>query len=465
MKEQNLLFVYGVAPVVFAALMLFACDDGAVVIGPGPGFPGSPTAVASADPITGDSPLTVTLSAAGSSDPDGTIVRWQWDFENDGTYDWSSTTSGTITHEYPAGEYTAKLLVTDDSGKSAIATVEGIFSNPWMFETVASWKHDSGYSPEYSFVFINPVSSMPCVVYGIYYNGAYKGLAYASKDDSGNWQSYEYDLPLKEMTEPVVFGDGSIGLGVQTTEVSGNIGFLERSAAGVWSLNRIDSVTNPGVTRIQLAYDTGGDIYLMYSRGGSSYNVAVYSDSVWTLNEAGNDVFALAGVRAFTCFEGSIYTASLESGNILTIYNSNQSDRHVDTRININGLFLSAKLQDIEGILMLFESEIYPSRLTCWRKSSNEWTMTDLTGIIRDNEFPRSGLYQLYAFKNGSAVSLAFTTSTWVGYIGDITNPDLERFAYGSAPISVHAAYGDDHKTYVCYSGNSNKEVILATKK
>jgi PKD repeat protein len=58
-----------------------------------------------------------------SYDPDGTIVLWQWDFEGDGTYDHSNTTSGNHTHVYTEeGHYTAVLRVTDDRGAVGIAT-------------------------------------------------------------------------------------------------------------------------------------------------------------------------------------------------------------------------------------------------------------------------------------------------------------------------------------------------------
>jgi PKD repeat protein len=58
-----------------------------------------------------------------SYDPDGTIVLWQWDFEGDGSYDFSNTTHGNHTHVYPdEGQYTAILRVTDDRGAVGIAT-------------------------------------------------------------------------------------------------------------------------------------------------------------------------------------------------------------------------------------------------------------------------------------------------------------------------------------------------------
>jgi len=58
----------------------------------------------------------ITFNASGSYDPDGTIVLYEWDFDGDGVYDASSTTS-TITHVW-GDDYsgTISLRVTDNDG-------------------------------------------------------------------------------------------------------------------------------------------------------------------------------------------------------------------------------------------------------------------------------------------------------------------------------------------------------------
>jgi subtilisin family serine protease len=76
----------------------------------------SPTAViADPGPVAADQPAT--LSAAGSTDADGTITGYAWDF-GDGT-----TASGpTPTHTWTwAGSYTVRLTVTDDDGAASVA--------------------------------------------------------------------------------------------------------------------------------------------------------------------------------------------------------------------------------------------------------------------------------------------------------------------------------------------------------
>ncbi|MFC1858325.1 PKD domain-containing protein, partial [Thermodesulfobacteriota bacterium] len=77
-----------------------------------------PSASASASPEEGKPPLSVGLSGSGT-DPDGSIVLFEWDFDGDGTYDWHSVSGGNTTHNYDAsGFYNARFRVTDNDGNT-----------------------------------------------------------------------------------------------------------------------------------------------------------------------------------------------------------------------------------------------------------------------------------------------------------------------------------------------------------
>ncbi len=80
----------------------------------------APTAVVSATPTSGVAPLAVNFSSAGSSDPDpGDSISFAWDFDGNGTVD---STDPNPTFSYTGnGVFTARLTVTDSSGKTAIA--------------------------------------------------------------------------------------------------------------------------------------------------------------------------------------------------------------------------------------------------------------------------------------------------------------------------------------------------------
>ncbi len=76
----------------------------------------------SATPSTGKAPLTVTLSAA-ASDPDGTDIRYEWDFDGNGIYD-AETVSNPVTYIYNSpGNYPVRLRVTDSDGSTATGEV------------------------------------------------------------------------------------------------------------------------------------------------------------------------------------------------------------------------------------------------------------------------------------------------------------------------------------------------------
>lgn len=90
------------------------------VIRPAP--PGSPSVEASANPGSGNAPLQVSLN--GSATDDGSIVLWEWDFDGDGTFDYSSTTSPATNFTYVnGGVFAATLRATDNDGLTGIDTV------------------------------------------------------------------------------------------------------------------------------------------------------------------------------------------------------------------------------------------------------------------------------------------------------------------------------------------------------
>lgn len=82
----------------------------------------APVAQASADRDAGSVPLAVQFSSDGSVDADpGDALTFAWDFDSDGTTD---SMEANPAHTYAdAGNYTAKLTVTDSTGKTGVANV------------------------------------------------------------------------------------------------------------------------------------------------------------------------------------------------------------------------------------------------------------------------------------------------------------------------------------------------------
>lgn len=78
----------------------------------------APSATVSGNPTSGPLPLRVSFSGAGSSDPDGDAITYQWNFGDGASANTGATNN--VTHDYTvAGTYTASLTVQDANGASS----------------------------------------------------------------------------------------------------------------------------------------------------------------------------------------------------------------------------------------------------------------------------------------------------------------------------------------------------------
>lgn len=108
-----------------------------------------PIAISNADVVSGSAPLMVTFDSIGSTDPDGAILSYAWDFG-----DGDSSTEETIIHTYTSvGSFTASMTVTDNLGATAsssntITVTEsnaGCISNCMSVDNIAlSYKSKKG---------------------------------------------------------------------------------------------------------------------------------------------------------------------------------------------------------------------------------------------------------------------------------------------------------------------------------
>jgi PKD repeat protein len=89
----------------------------------------SPPVARANGPYNGTEGASIQFSSSGSSDPDGTIASYAWDFG-----DGNTSSAANPTHTYvAAGTYTVSLRVTDNAGDSAMdttaATIEAVVVN------------------------------------------------------------------------------------------------------------------------------------------------------------------------------------------------------------------------------------------------------------------------------------------------------------------------------------------------
>lgn len=128
-----------------------------------------PVARITATPSTGSAPLLVSFNGSASSDADGTITSYAWNFG-----DGQQGSGTTVTHSYAQpGNYTATLTVTDSGGASAsttvaitVTTTSTSLAAPTSFYAVASgsnvtlrWKDNS--TNEEGFILERAVESWP----------------------------------------------------------------------------------------------------------------------------------------------------------------------------------------------------------------------------------------------------------------------------------------------------------------
>ena len=146
-----------------------------------------PLARFTADPLTGFSPLAVHFDASGSSDPDGIIAKYEWDF-GDGstgrgqTIDYTFTPTATTT-------FTVALTVTDDDGKAD--TVQEMI--------VVSESEEPPPGPYATFTATPQTGEAPLTV-------TFDATGSYHPNPSCTITSYTWD-----------FGDGATGTGVTTT--------------------------------------------------------------------------------------------------------------------------------------------------------------------------------------------------------------------------------------------------------
>ena len=124
---EDPLFAYtGTTPEEYWALQpgspaLKAASDG-TDIGAWQSPPNDPPMADANGPYSGYVGTSITFDASASNDPDGAIVLYEWDWDDDGIYD-DSTTDPTIAHTwYESHTGTVGLRVIDDGGLTATAT-------------------------------------------------------------------------------------------------------------------------------------------------------------------------------------------------------------------------------------------------------------------------------------------------------------------------------------------------------
>jgi LPXTG-motif cell wall-anchored protein len=134
-RDWQVTFIPPLATGLGSATRTATVSSGAVttvdaVLARGGGAPNQPPAARITGAATATEGSTVTLSAATSSDPDGTITLYEWDLDGNGTFEVSGADRTTVDVSRPDdGVATVRLRVTDDGGATATTTFAVTFTN------------------------------------------------------------------------------------------------------------------------------------------------------------------------------------------------------------------------------------------------------------------------------------------------------------------------------------------------
>ncbi len=165
-------------------------DDGVLVYGSEPTGGDTPKAAFTANPTSGVAPLTVSFDASASTDPNGDVLSYNWDFGNGNIA--TAATPSTVYNT--VGVYTVSLTVNDGTNTSTVVT-----------ETITVT--DGNIAPIADFVATPPTGIAPVNV---------NFDASNSSDANGDALTYSWD-----------FGDGTTGQGVNTSHSYTAVGIYQ----------------------------------------------------------------------------------------------------------------------------------------------------------------------------------------------------------------------------------------------
>jgi PKD repeat protein len=127
----------------------------------------SPGAALTVDPAEGDAPLTVGLDAGESSDMDGPIAKYEWDFEGDGVWDEDSGTLSYVEHVYETPDfYYPVVRVTDAEGAQDTAEAS-VFAGQWRISTAVTDLFPGAGATSLEVVNGNPAICFYAVILGV----------------------------------------------------------------------------------------------------------------------------------------------------------------------------------------------------------------------------------------------------------------------------------------------------------
>ncbi len=235
-----------------------------------------PEALLLADKNSGDAPLSVSFDASGSSDSDGEIIEYAWDWDGNGSYEEFSETAE-LSHVFSApGAFQVRLRVTDAAFAHAWASLPlmvGVAGNEPPAVSIGSTK--TGGTVPFNLRLVATANDPDGAV--VRYDWDFDGDGQWDNYDSGNDVIHKYSLP------------GSFAATVRATDDKGAQALaeyeVEANAAPLAQLTAIPNDINLGETTLldgSLSDDPDGSI--------AQYEWDTNGDGIYDLDSGGQDI-------------------------------------------------------------------------------------------------------------------------------------------------------------------------------
>lgn len=381
----------------------------------------APNALPAASFTASTAGATVGVDGTGSSDPDGTVVGYAWDFG-----DGAQATGATATHTYAAtGSYTVTLVVTDDRGGTASATrsVQAVVPNRAPTALMVSTTNGLTASFDAS------GSSDP--------DG--DTLAYAWDFGDGQTSSlvapaHAYDAAGTYLVTLVV-SDGRGGTDTVTRSVTVDVPLFakdsfERSVTGGWGTADVGGPWSAWSTASRYSV-AGGQGRMNLSTAGANGKVLLNAVSRTDLelrtsftvdaiaNGGGTTVSLAARSNGYSsAYLGKVWIKA--NGTVGVSASALQTSETTLAQVNVAGLTAAAG-EALNVRMQTTGSSPTTIRLRVWKAGTTEPTVWQITTTSALADLQDAGGVGLFAAVSGSATNTPVMVrfdDVWVGPVG-----------------------------------------------
>jgi outer membrane protein assembly factor BamB len=280
-----------------------------LILDPEPGPNDSPVAQVSADKTSSYWPFKITFDASASSDADGNISLYAWDFDADGNFEEQGAQATAINIFPMRGVYSVLLQVTDDRGASDTDTLFVTLPSEWwmcgmgpMHNRQSPYVGSQTNNLKWAFPTLGSISSSPTIgADGTIYVGSSDGVIYAI-NPSGS-KKWSINIGSWIVTAPAVGVDGTIYVGVNNHKLYA----LNPDATEKWSFTAGSEIrSSPAI-----GYD--GTVYVG-SDDNTLYAINPDGTEKWSFTTGG-----YIGSSPAIGPDGTIYVGS-DDRNLYAIY-------------------------------------------------------------------------------------------------------------------------------------------------